>query len=980
MAKTALVKSIGLDGTLTFNDGTVQESKYFDFLKLNPDDYSEISFTPEEALKIKRHFQWFSTGSSSALPMVCFPADSLVCMSDLTVKPIQEIKPGDYVVTHLGNIKKVKRVFERGFQGILVRFRQSFSSKLFSAWSTPNHEYMVRQVGYSKCAEKIFPCPACGLLSKKPQVMHLKNYQDNEHLAKEQGRDVQTSWIPVEQLSGKDFVGTPKILQCPSGLSKEQEALAIALGFYLAEGSIDKKDNKGPGDNVTYTLNINETNYADQIEEAWKVLGYKARRYYKPTANSLIIRIHGYKPARLMRNLGGRYSDRLSPAVLQQSSEFLKTMLRCFFYGDAGYEQPSRNYEGDVGEIKITSRDLAWQIYFICVSLGLTANIPKPITGSNKGEQRKLVWSWCLNTRSLFEQVDQYHSYFADNVLWRSSKTRFVKEQKSFSGIVYNLEIEDDNSYLVNGLAVHNCGGKAKCFVAQTGRCPYVRLDEARKAVDSSAPVTTPVGRTCHPPGEQILTRHHGYVKIEELDKNIHKLIGYERHHNTVRKGRMTHGYSFRTASRYYVGNLITIITDTNKQYNATEDHICIARFNEKAIGKFCVYLMQRGAHWRVGKSRLIGGSPSSKHKTGLVFTARGKKEDADAMWLLGVYDTNTEALLAEEKFSVEWGISKSLFLAHTPHKKQNRKDNGLVTQEELDAHHESFNIPLCHVAECLKGKGLSIDFPIWTRAGLAQKSTEAPEDTKLRTRHGFYIRACNLLSEVMDVPVYPKTPHGKEKSWIADWETIKVSKKAYQGPVYSLEVEKHGTYFVNEIATHNCPVELNLLNQWTLVYMQEYEIDEKSFTELQMVRELAEIELMLWRLDMNLAKPEHAQLVEDVVVAVDKEGNPLSRKETSALFNTKEKLQNRKTRVIKLLVGDRQEKYKRDAALKTKSADDPSMSAAKLRQKMDRIMDEVGKVNLALKEATGKVVDAEVEEETDDYQPLTPDDLIGGD
>ena len=41
----------------------------------------------------------------------CFIPDSMVLMGDGTQKPIQDVKAGDFVVTHLGNIRKVKNVF-----------------------------------------------------------------------------------------------------------------------------------------------------------------------------------------------------------------------------------------------------------------------------------------------------------------------------------------------------------------------------------------------------------------------------------------------------------------------------------------------------------------------------------------------------------------------------------------------------------------------------------------------------------------------------------------------------------------------------------------------------------------------------------------------------------------------------------------------------------------------------------------------------
>jgi hypothetical protein len=140
-----------------------------------------------------------------------------------------------------------------------------------------------------------------------------------------------------------------------------------------------------------------------------------------------------------------------------------------------------------------------------------------------------------------------------------------------------------------------------------------------------------------------------------------------------------------------------------------------------------------------------------------------------------------------------------------------------------------------------------------------------------------------------------------------------------------------------------SCLIEVNLLNQWTMWYINEYDVQEGAWTDIQFCRELAEIELMRWRLNNNLAKPENASLVQDTIVGTDKEGNPLTRKEENAFFVAKDRLDQRKGRVIKLLVGDRQEKYKREAALKQKSEDDTSSRSAQLRTELMRLLEFAG-------------------------------------
>jgi hypothetical protein len=170
------------------------------------------------------------------------------------------------------------------------------------------------------------------------------------------------------------------------------------------------------------------------------------------------------------------------------------------------------------------------------------------------------------------------------------------------------------------------------------------------------------------------------------------------------------------------------------------------------------------------------------------------------------------------------------------------------------------------------------------------------------------------------------------------------------------------------------CLVELNLLNEWTRLYIYEYNIDENSFTDIQMIRELAEIELMLWRMNNNISKPEHAELIQDVIVGIDKQGTVLTRQEASAIFQIKERLTTRKSKLIKLMVGDRQEKYKREAALKVRETTDPSTSAAKLRSKINVLLKEAERTVIDLKDREGNLIDTTSEEVK---TTLSPEDII---
>jgi dTDP-4-dehydrorhamnose reductase/CRISPR/Cas system CMR-associated protein Cmr5 small subunit len=57
---------------------------------------------------------------------------------------------------------------------------------------------------------------------------------------------------------------------------------------------------------------------------------------------------------------------------------------------------------------------------------------------------------------NLFDNYKRYQKFFEDDNNWYVPINKIIKE--NYSGYVYNLEVEDDHSYLINGgLSAHNC-------------------------------------------------------------------------------------------------------------------------------------------------------------------------------------------------------------------------------------------------------------------------------------------------------------------------------------------------------------------------------------------------------------------------------------------------------------------------------------------------------------------------------------------
>ena len=136
------------------------------------------------------------------------------------------------------------------------------------------------------------------------------------------------------------------------------------------------------------------------------------------------------------------------------------------------------------------------------------------------------------------------------------------------------------------------------------------------------------------------------------------------------------------------------------------------------------------------------------------------------------------------------------------------------------------------------------------------------------------------------------------------------------------------------------CPIETELVSWWVARYMQEFDVDMENQSEVSLITEMAELDIMDYRCSMLLSKAENAELTQDIVVGVDAQGNPISNEEIHKAFDIKERVKKRKQAILESLVGTRKEQYKRDAALKKRSQEDPSTIAADLKKKMDEARD----------------------------------------
>lgn len=484
-------------------------------------------------------------------------------------------------------------------------------------------------------------------------------------------------------------------------------------------------------------------------------------------------------------------------------------------------------------------------------------------------------------------------------------------------------------------------------MICQGPNCPFL---SGCKLNDLGSKL--PIGKKCQPPGTLVLTSNRGEVPIELLDQNSDLLItfGYSKGNNTNLEGFRTRGRKFTLHTSIYNDELIRLTTESNKSHEVTKAHINLVRWNDKAKGKFVVYLMKKGDYFRVGKSTLIKISTKGKSYSGM--SQRGNTERADAMWILGVYNSNELALLGEEYFSVKYSIPKACFIAT---KKETRKKykNALyewVSQKDLDAHHSLLKKPIEYWAQMLKELGLDINYPFWEHR--MSRASSVKSQNMGGITYTMEVRGCNLLPEIMNVCSISKINISSRKDE-GTWEPIKnIERKSYNGIVYSLDVEKEQTYIANKICTHNCPIEASIVTLWINKHLRALGIEDpddpiNSF-DMDMLYELAGQELIRWRCGVHLSKTP--SLLTTQTVGFSNQGEPIFAEVMNPVLEIMEKSGRNISKIREALVATREAQLK---AGNVKA--DPSTRQADLRKKALEIIGNRRQPE-AMKEADFKV------------------------
>jgi len=371
----------------------------------------------------------------------CFVPDTLIYTSD-GFKQIKDVKVGDLVWTHKNRFKKVIKTYKNNYSGEVISIRSQGNYETVTC--TPEHPFYSNNV-----------------VNKIERVPWRNRYQYNK---KECIGD--PKWIEANNLqyiayskNRVEFNPSFIINKYNGGKSKDTvreitdlKVFYSILGYYLAEGHINHKGkNKKPyGVYFSFSYYERETVAKDCYEKLLK-LGFKSSIIEYKDVGVCRVRVCDTHLASLVLELCGEHSweKKISSVVLESSKELLSELLESYWKGDGSTYNTDQTITHSASTV---SPILARQIRDILILLGYRPGIYRVIAKTknsyikSKRPRYNIVWT--------VSEIKKYSLLQDANNIAYKVKT---KTSQPYSGFVYNLEVEEDNSYSTACYVVHNC-------------------------------------------------------------------------------------------------------------------------------------------------------------------------------------------------------------------------------------------------------------------------------------------------------------------------------------------------------------------------------------------------------------------------------------------------------------------------------------------------------------------------------------------
>jgi hypothetical protein len=406
--------------------------KDFDRTLTHSDTYIHI---PPPATTAKPVGELPKKGESIDYCIECLPSSTLIYTGN-SVKKISSVTERHTVIGHTGRIESVVKTFKRPYEGDLVEVEFWYTN--IPLRLTPEHPiYGVRNV-------------------RKPQSTWRKEGIDESQL----------EWIPAQELIVQDFIAFPRIREVKDvGLASED--LMELAGLYIAEGCFVSRSRNI---SVTFSFGKDEKELIERASTLIeKVFGVKPCVTDTDSQTTVRVVLTSKYYASFFEQFGKGARNKTIPnwvLYLPESKQY--RLLRGMFQGDGSKTKYSLRYY-------TASVKLAYRLRLLLFRLGILHTLSERKVNESKisgrlikpkgkiyeievsGDSARILAEKMGIPYDGGERTTGNFGFVSENYVFIPVK---AVKKVPFKGFVYNLHVNDSESYLTVHGALHNCAIK----------------------------------------------------------------------------------------------------------------------------------------------------------------------------------------------------------------------------------------------------------------------------------------------------------------------------------------------------------------------------------------------------------------------------------------------------------------------------------------------------------------------------------------
>jgi Fe-S cluster assembly protein SufB len=376
----------------------------------------------------------------------CHPAGTMVETSE-GEKPIEDIREDDSVLTHSGRFRNVEGTQERSHKGHIYDI-EFWGDSTRNLTLTPGHPVLICRRERDRESNKDW----------STQWVEAKDVEKKDYMVvprRDFGGKQQVDFAVKEwDNSAREFNMVNKSVPAEPGFFR-------LIGYYLAEGS-----NSG-GHYLNFSFNSDEEEYLEDVEELLEeYFDHSPDRYPHKTNNGTTIRLNSTEAVRVFEEFGERAGDKEIPEWIHDyGEENVAEMLKGFFRGDGNwYSQECKHGDKSLYRFNTVSEQLAKKTRKLLLDLGIGAFINR----REREQPRQDIYTVGIAGQHMEKFCQEIlEQEFMEDSKTRQSKIHFENgkvfvpvrdvRKRETDQKVYNLKVAEDESYVSEGVAVHNC-------------------------------------------------------------------------------------------------------------------------------------------------------------------------------------------------------------------------------------------------------------------------------------------------------------------------------------------------------------------------------------------------------------------------------------------------------------------------------------------------------------------------------------------